>query len=382
MKPLGEVCKLHNGRTYKRSELLSEGKYPVLRVGNFFTNQNWYFSDLELDENKYCDDKDLLYAWSASFGPRIWHGGKVIYHYHIWKVEPDPSLVTRDYLYYFFDYDKDLIQKEQGAGATMIHVSKRSMEARNIPLPPLEEQRRIVALLDQAMEGLSRARANTEENLADAKSAFRSLLERSFAPLKVSATHHKLSEVALEFGRGRSRHRPRNDPALYGGSYPFIQTGEIRNSAGLITSYEKTYNETGLAQSKLWPAGTVCITIAANITETGILGFPSCFPDSVIGMIPDERKTTSDYVDFMLRYFSDELKEQGKGSAQDNINLATFERSTFPFPDLAEQLAIVESLQGAHQRILDLSDEFVAKLANLDELQQSLLERAFSGALT
>jgi type I restriction enzyme S subunit len=95
--------------------LLEAGSYPVLRVGNFFTNKNWYYSDLELDENKYCDDGDLLYAWSASFGPRIWKGGKVIYHYHIWKVLPSDQ-VDRDYLYYFFDWDKELIKKEQGAG--------------------------------------------------------------------------------------------------------------------------------------------------------------------------------------------------------------------------------------------------------------------------
>lgn len=77
---------LLNGRAYKQDELLDSGKYPVLRVGNFFSNRGWYYSDLELDDDKYCDNGDLLYAWSASFGPQIWNGGKVIYHYHIWKV--------------------------------------------------------------------------------------------------------------------------------------------------------------------------------------------------------------------------------------------------------------------------------------------------------
>lgn len=77
---------LLNGRAYKQDELLDSGKYPVLRVGNFFSNRGWYYSDLELDDDKYCDNGDLLYAWSASFGPQIWNGGKVIYHYHIWKI--------------------------------------------------------------------------------------------------------------------------------------------------------------------------------------------------------------------------------------------------------------------------------------------------------
>src|SRR4029079_18777461 len=85
-KKLSEVCELVNGRAYSKPELQAAGKYRVLRVGNFFTNDHWYHSDLELEDNKYCDTGDLLYAWSASFGPRIWSGGKVIYHYHIWKV--------------------------------------------------------------------------------------------------------------------------------------------------------------------------------------------------------------------------------------------------------------------------------------------------------
>ena len=75
-RKLNEVCELINGRAYSKPELLSDGKYPVLRVGNFFTNNHWYYSDLELEERKYCDTGDLLYAWSASFGPRIWTGGK------------------------------------------------------------------------------------------------------------------------------------------------------------------------------------------------------------------------------------------------------------------------------------------------------------------
>ena len=90
---LSDVCVLKNGRAYKKNELLSRGKYQVLRVGNFFTSKNWYYSDLELDETKYCDRGDLLYAWSASFGPKIWEGEKTIFHYHIWRVE------INDYFY-------------------------------------------------------------------------------------------------------------------------------------------------------------------------------------------------------------------------------------------------------------------------------------------
>ena len=105
----------------------------------------------------------------------------------------------------------------------------------------------------------------------------------------------RLSEVATDFGRGKSKHRPRNDPKLYGGRYPFVQTGDIRNAAHRISSYSQTYGEAGLAQSKLWPAGTLCVTIAANIAETAILGFDACFPDSVIGVVPNAAMTSSEF---------------------------------------------------------------------------------------
>lgn len=136
VKRLDQVCTLINGRAYKKNELLLDGKYPVLRVGNFFTNNNWYYSDLELPEDKYCEEGDLLYAWSASFGPKIWRGEKVIYHYHIWKVIPNYELISKQFLYQFLNYDIDKIKEDQGTGATMMHVGKGSMDARIIPLPP------------------------------------------------------------------------------------------------------------------------------------------------------------------------------------------------------------------------------------------------------
>ena len=147
---INKVCRIVNGRAYKQTELLASGKYPVLRVGNFFTNDHWYYSDLELEEDKYCDDGDLLYAWSASFGPRVWAGGKVIYHYHIWKVIPDTSLIDRDFLRWFFEWDVDQIKLAQGTGTTMMHVGKGSMDSRVLHLPSLATQKAIVANIERA----------------------------------------------------------------------------------------------------------------------------------------------------------------------------------------------------------------------------------------
>jgi type I restriction enzyme M protein len=143
VKELGEIATFINGRAYKRDELLHKGKYTVLRVGNFFSNDSWYYSDLELPPDKYCTTGDLLYAWSASFGPKIWHGDKMIYHYHIWKVIPNEELVMKEYLYHLLDWDKDKIKAEKGAGSTMTHVTKESMEKRQLPLPPIDIQRSI-----------------------------------------------------------------------------------------------------------------------------------------------------------------------------------------------------------------------------------------------
>ena len=140
-----DACTLYNGRAYKQEELLSTGKYQVLRVGNFFTNDSWYYSDLELDEQKTIVKGDLLYAWSASFGPRFWTGEKAIYHYHIWKVIPKEH-IDKYYLYYFL-YKDSLIIKSKSQGGTMVHVTKGDMEKRPMQFPCLEEQRKIAKLL-------------------------------------------------------------------------------------------------------------------------------------------------------------------------------------------------------------------------------------------
>ena len=138
-----DVITFVNGRAYKKEELLSRGKYKVLRVGNFFTNNQWYYSDLELSEDKYCYHGDLLYAWSASFGPQIWNGDKTIFHYHIWNVKFDTKVLFREYLYYFFLFDKTQVRAST-TGSTMVHVSMENMKPRLIPIPPIDEQKRIV----------------------------------------------------------------------------------------------------------------------------------------------------------------------------------------------------------------------------------------------
>ena len=154
-----------------------------------------------------------------------------------------------------------------------------------------------------------------------------------------------------EVNRGRSRHRPRYAEHLYGGPYPFIQTGDIKNSGGKITRYVQTYSEAGLAQSRLWPAGTMCITIAANIAETAILTFPACFPDSIVGFIADRSKCDVRFVEYVFRYLRNRIQHEASGSVQDNINLETLERLDFAVPRPLEQSRIADILESLDDKI-------------------------------
>lgn len=254
---------------------------------------------------------------------------------------------------------------------------------RDLPIyaPAVSEQKRIVAILDRAFEEINYARSSTEKNLKNVRDVFDSYLQQVFNQGGEGWGEKGLVDISLDFGRGRSRHRPRNDESLYGGIYPFIQTGDVRNCEQVITEFSKTYNEKGLAQSKLWPEGTICITIAANIAETGILGFDGCFPDSVIGIVVNPKVTTVKYVEYLLQSFKAILKSQGKGSAQDNINMGTFENMKFPFPSLQKQKEIVGVLDVLLTSVHQLERIYINKLKCIDELKSALLQKAFTGEL-
>ena len=172
-----EVIEFINGRAYKKEELLVKGTYKVLRVGNFFTNDSWYYSNLELPDQKYCYNGDLLYAWSASFGPHIWYGDKTIFHYHIWNVKYKKEVLFREYLYYFLLADKITIKKST-TGSTMIHVSMENMKPRFIPIPPKNEQLCIVEKIQNILSIVEQY-DNAQNTLDNLNSNIHSLLLNS-----------------------------------------------------------------------------------------------------------------------------------------------------------------------------------------------------------
>ena len=175
VRELLEVATLLNGRAYKQDELLDEGKTPVLRVGNFFSNRNWFYSDLELEEEKYCYNGDLLYAWSASFGPKIWDGDRVIYHYHIWKLVVDENKINKIYLYWILNILTDFF-KSNTHGATMLHLTKVGMEKNKIILPSLDLQNQFAGLVKK----VDKLKFEMEKSLKELEDNFNSLMQKAF----------------------------------------------------------------------------------------------------------------------------------------------------------------------------------------------------------
>jgi type I restriction enzyme S subunit len=184
-----------------------------------------------------------------------------------------------------------------------------------------------------------------------------------------------------DLGRGKSKHRPRNDPRLFGGSFPFIQTGEVKAANQVIRSYSQTYSEFGLAQSKLWPKGTLCITIAANIAQTAFLGFDGCFPDSVVGFTAFEPVVRAEYIDYFIQAARTRIEAYAPATAQKNINLETLENLVVPYCSHTEQEAVLCELESKLSEADQLDQTLATALQQADALRQSILKKAFHGQL-
>lgn len=175
VKKLIEVSSLINGRAFKQNELLSEGKYKVLRVGNFFTNSNFYYSNLELEDEKYCYKGDLLFAWSASFGAFIWDEDKTIFHYHIWRVLFDKAILDIHYYQYLLNTMTSFFMNDVH-GIGMVHLTKSGMEQYELPLPPLSLQR----LFAQRIEQIEREKSEVQKSIQDLETLLASRMQYWF----------------------------------------------------------------------------------------------------------------------------------------------------------------------------------------------------------
>lgn len=261
----------------------------------------------------------------------------------------------------------------------------------DILFPPLHEQKRIADKLDQVLARVDSCQSHLER--------VPQILKRFRQSVLAAATSGRLTEEWREekgieynwqkvkftdigtLGRGKSKHRPRGDKRLYGGDYPFIQTGDIAQSNGWITSHSQTYSEFGLKQSKLWDANTVCITIAANIANTAILSYPACFPDSVVGFVADPEKSLPQFVKWSIDVIKNDLESFAPATAQKNINLSILEEVEFDCPSLEEQAEIVRRVETLFAYAAKLEARYQSASEQVERLTPSLLAKAFRGEL-
>lgn len=329
--------------------------------------------------------------------PKFLNGANITAN--LMRMSPKRELCTPEFLKYFFMseiFQSELLDRTSTTTIRTIQAPK--LKSIRVPLPPLIVQKKIVKKLDYILEQLQEKKKEIltlqEKNQESFKFMKKNLLVTFIGKLIPTSKIPKdwelkpLSEICL-VERGKFGHRPRNDPDYYGGKYPFIQTGDIAKSNGKITEYHQTLNEKGFKVSRIFPKGTVVITIAANIGDTGILEFDSCFPDSIIGITPKKGKAIPEYIEFVLRLYKYSLERDASQGAQKNINYGFLKPLKVPIPlKLEKQKEIVRKIQGAETNIektLDHLDEVIqAQLIvknHLHSLQNSIFDKAFTGKL-
>lgn len=382
VKKLKEVCRLINGRAYKKTEMLKEGPYPLLRVGNFFSNRNWYFSDLELDEDKYCDGGDLLYAWSASFGPRIWDGGKVIYHYHIWKIEVNEALIDKHFLYYLLEWDKELIKNEQGAGTTMIHVTKASMENRELPIPPVPEQKRIVTMLDEAFADIDKARELTQQNLKNARELFVCYLKQAFEHSNNKVIYQLLDNIAKFSGGGTPS---KKESSFWIGDIPWVSPKDMKSEIIFDSIDHISKRAIENSSASLVRRGAILVVVRSGILARTIpiaMAGNDLTVNQDLKVISAKRGIVPDYLYFFLKAKESYLLDKvTRGATVHRLSTDTLKKLKIPVLSEKEQTNIAEKCAQLKLEVERVVAIYETKLDYLNELRNSLLANAFSGKL-
>ena len=371
MVKLGDMATFINGYPFKPSDWATSGK-EIIRIQNLTksSGESNYFQG-EIPSKYKVKKGDILISWSATLDIFEWTGEDAWLNQHIFKVQFDKLDVDQKFFVFLIKYILEDL-KRQVHGATMQHITKGKFDNMPVPLPPLATQRRIAEILDKAdaLRQKDQALLRKYDELAQAV-----FVDMFGDPVRNEKGWEvrKLQNIG-KLDRGVSKHRPRNAPELLGGNYPLIQTGDVSNCDGLILSFKNTYSEIGLKQSRIWQKGTLCITIAANIAKTGILTFDACFPDSVVGFIPDHLSTNTHFVQAWFSFFQKILEESAPESAQKNINLEILRNLEVICPPIA--------LQGKFQKVIDQLElqkrNFKSNISNSEILFQSLLQKAFS----
>ena len=363
----GEVATLINGRAYKRAELLNEGT-PVLRIQNLNGGNRWYYSDLQLPDDKYCEEDDLLFAWSASFGPYIWKGPKAIYHYHIWKVLPSPELDKR-FAFHLLDFLTQSV-KDAAHGVAMLHITKGKMEAWEMLLPPLTEQKRIANILDAA----DALRAKRREAIADLEKLLQSTFLEMFGD-PVSNPMGWEVKTLDEVGNVQTGSTPPSKhDGMFDGSIPFVTPGDLRDS---WVKSVRTVTEAGADNSRTVSRGaTLVCCIGATIGKMGKATEFSAFNQQINAITWGDE--IEDEVGLeLMRFFKTKIAKDGASTTLPILKKSLFQKIAIPIPRLDIQrrfIAIVESIEGQKARQKE-------HLTELEVLFASLQTRAFNGDL-
>lgn len=358
-------------------EYLEDGEYPIIDQGQDFIGG-------------YTDDADMIYDGELPI---------VIFGDH-----------TRCIKYIDFQFAQGadgvkVLKPKQFWNDKAFYYAMQSIEIPNmgyrrhyplfkdfcIPLPPLAEQKRIVeqieslfAKLDEAKEkALSVVESFELREKAIYKKAFEGDLTNSWRAengINISEWEEIPFEKLGKLERGRSKHRPRNDKRLFGGKYPFIQTGDVAGAGMYVTSHKQTLSEFGFEQSRMFPKGTLCITIAANIGDAAILSYDCCFPDSVVGFTPGE-KCLNKYMYFYLQEIKAELEYIAPATAQKNLNLKLLGKVEIKVPSLKEQEKIVEILEKQINDQGNIVEKAENVIETIDVMKKSILAKAFRGEL-
>ncbi len=340
---LGDVCRIFTGGTPSRTKVeYFGGGIPWVKITDMLqgtvltTDETIALAGIENSSAKRLPVGTVLISIFATIGRTAVLGIEAATNQAIAGVVPhDISQLDPQFLRFYLDSQHGYLNRE-ARGVAQPNINQAILKSLNISIPAFPEQRRIVDLLSRA-EGIVRLRREAEKKAAELIPAL--FLDMFGDP----ATNPKgwgtdaFGQVGV-LDRGRSRHRPRDARELYDGPYPFIQTGNVANSGGRISRYSATYSEAGLAQSRLWSKGTLCITIAANIAMTGVLEFDACFPDSVVGFLPGERVRT-EYVQAWLGFLQPTLEANAPQAAQKKINLEILRNLPIHVPPMQLQTA-------------------------------------------
>ena len=383
-RKLGEVAKFINGRAYSQDELLNNGKYKVLRVGNFYTNDSWYYSDMELDDKYYAENGDLLYTWSATFGPHIWHGDKVIYHYHIWKINLSKSL-EKTFALQLLERDKEEILADKN-GSTMVHITKSGMENEKVLLPEnIEEQQKI----GEYFSNLDRLITLHQRKLNGLKNVKKAMLEKMFPKNGESVPEIRFSGFTDDWEQRKLGELGR---ATGGTSIEseFSENGKYKVISIGSYSEDSVYREQGIraiesekTKNRVLNEGDLTMILNDKTTSGNIIGRVLLIEKSdvyVYNQRTERIEINHDKFDSLFVYemlnapqIRNKIIKQSQGNTQIYVNWPAIAETRYLIPQIDEQQKIGEYFSNL-DRLITLHQR---KLDKLKTLKKAMLEKMF-----